>query len=99
MVKAEEDINKEIKKIQEKKWRMVADRLQVIKPVCNFSQKACRERFEALEKGTATPTPESEDNPSEETLARIQARKDKEAQIVADAGGIPANGLIRPAAQ
>ena len=47
----------------------------------NFSQNACRERYEALQTGNAKPTPESYDDPSPDILDRIQSRKDKEQKI------------------
>lgn len=50
----------------------------------NFSQNACRERFDALKTGTAKPTPESIPNPSPEVLVRIKSRTDKEARLSKD---------------
>lgn len=41
----------------------------------NFSQNACKKRFEDLKDGTAKPTPESVENPTPEVLERIRARK------------------------
>lgn len=52
-----------------------------MKPVTNFSQKACRERFEALEAGTAKTPPELVGNPDEKTIARIQSRIKKENKL------------------
>ncbi len=50
--------------------------------VINFSQNACRERYLALQLGTAKDTPESIENPSPDILARIKSRKDKERRII-----------------
>jgi hypothetical protein len=52
-----------------------------LQPVVNFSQNACRQRYEDLQAGTAKPTPESIPNPDEDIKARIQSRKDKEEAI------------------
>ena len=57
----------------------------------NFSQNACRQRFEALQAGTARPTPESIRNPDEQTLASIQSRRDKEQRIREDAHSMAPN--------
>lgn len=56
----------------------------ILQPVTNFSQNACKARYEALENGTAKPTPESLPDPSEEVLERIHARQEKEKKIEAD---------------
>ena len=53
-------------------------------PVTDFSQHACRKRYEALVAGTAKPTPESIQNPDEDVLARRKSRIDKEQKIQAD---------------
>jgi len=49
--------------------------------VVNFSQNACRKRFQDLEAGIAKPTPESIPNPDDDVKARIQSRIDKEEAI------------------
>ncbi|EXJ56928.1 hypothetical protein A1O7_07272 [Cladophialophora yegresii CBS 114405] len=76
VVKTDKEVKRLKEEIEAKKWRMVADQ-----PVVNFSQNACRERYEALQAGTAKPTPESIETPSEEILERIRSRKDKERKI------------------
>ena len=53
----------------------------ILQPVVNFSQNACRSRYQSLLDGTAKPTPESIENPDILTQARIQSRIDKEAEI------------------
>lgn len=58
-----------------------ADHLQ---PVTNFSQNACKARYDALQDGTAKATPESVSNPGTEMRARVMARKEKEARITKD---------------
>lgn len=108
--KADADVEKAKRDANEKKWRIVADQMKVLKvrivssnicqgsslthslqPVVNFSQNACRDRFEALQAGTAKPTPESIPNPDEQTLARIQSRRDKERRIREDARSLAPN--------
>ncbi|KAJ9610494.1 hypothetical protein H2200_005271 [Cladophialophora chaetospira] len=51
-------------------------------PVLNFSQNAARQRYQALQTGTAKPTPESVEDPTPDILERIKSRKDKERRIV-----------------
>jgi hypothetical protein len=65
---------------------MVSDNLKSIKPVTNFSQRACRERFDALATNTAKPPPELIPHKTEEILKRIQSRKEKEMKILIDGG-------------
>ncbi len=47
----------------------------------NFSQNACRERYEALQAGTAKPTPESLSDPTPEVVERIESRRKKELKL------------------
>jgi hypothetical protein len=108
--KADADVEKAKRDADEKKWRIVADQMKVLKvwigfantciahhlfnplqPVVNFSQNACRDRFEALQAGTAKPPPESIPNPDEQALARIQSRREKEQKIREDAHSIAPN--------
>jgi hypothetical protein len=56
----------------------------VSQPVLNFSQHACRKRYEALTEGTAKPTPESISNPDEKTKERIESRREKLKRIQED---------------
>jgi len=90
-VKADADVEKAKRDADEKKWRIVADQMKVLKPVVNFSQNACRDRFEALRAGTAKPPPESIPNPDEQALACIQSRREKEQKIREDAHSIAPN--------
>lgn len=53
-------------------------------PVVDFSQHACRKRYEALAEGTAKPTPESISNPDEKTKERIESRREKLKRIQED---------------
>ncbi len=71
----------QIKKIEAKKWKIVSDNMKNMKPVTNFSQRACRERFEALETGTAKVPPELVEDKTEDILNRIQSRKNKESKL------------------
>ncbi|KAG9774465.1 hypothetical protein ABEF95_005247 [Exophiala dermatitidis] len=84
VAKAEKETERAIAEAEARKWRIVADRMKLAKPVINFSHKACRERYEALLNGTAKPTPESVENPGPEVLARIESRKQKELKIAKD---------------
>ncbi|KIY03414.1 uncharacterized protein Z520_00105 [Fonsecaea multimorphosa CBS 102226] len=72
VIKAEKEVKRLKDDIESKKWRM---------PVVNFSQNACRDRYEALQQGCAKPTPESIENPTPEILERVKSRKDKERRI------------------
>jgi hypothetical protein len=54
-------------------------------------KNAYRDRFEALQAGTAKPAPESIPNPDEHTLARIRSRRRKEQKIREDAHSIVPN--------
>lgn len=89
IARADQEIDKSIKKIRERKWQVVADHVKTMKPVTNFGQEACRKRFNDLRNGNAKPTPESIVDPDEKTLARIQARRDKEAKIEEDRKTMP----------
>ncbi|RMZ86363.1 hypothetical protein DV736_g6413, partial [Chaetothyriales sp. CBS 134916] len=79
--KADEVVERAIQEAQDRKWRVVADNMKVMKPVTNFSKNACEKRFLALEAGTAKPTPESIPNPSPAVQARINARRERERKI------------------
>ncbi|KIW83715.1 hypothetical protein Z517_02961 [Fonsecaea pedrosoi CBS 271.37] len=72
VIKTEKEVKRLKDDIESKKWRM---------PVVNFSQNACRDRYEALQHGCAKPTPESIENPNPEILERIRSRKEKERKI------------------
>lgn len=56
----------------------------VPRPVTNFSQNACKDRYISLQEGTAKATPESIKDPNLDTQARIAARKKREARIEQD---------------
>lgn len=55
-----------------------------LQPVVNFSQLACRNRYEDLMRGTAKPTPESVPDPDENVKKRIESRLEKEKRIEED---------------
>ena len=59
-----------------------------MQPVTNFSQKACQTRYEALQNGTAKPCPEFDPSPSPATIARIQARQERQERIDQDAAAV-----------
>ncbi len=78
--KASAEVNFRKKKIESRKWKLVADYLKESKPTANYSKNACKMRFEALENGTATIPPELDDDPEKraaETAARLQEKQDK----------------------
>ncbi|KEF60887.1 uncharacterized protein A1O9_02451 [Exophiala aquamarina CBS 119918] len=81
IAKSEKEIRRLREDIESRKWRMVADAMKNEKPVLNFSQNACRKRFEELLDGTAKPTPESIVNPTAEVLERIESRKAKQRNL------------------
>lgn len=89
VAKADQDIDTSINSMKARKWRMVADYVKVMKPATNFGQNACQKRFNDLRDGKAKPTPESIVGPDEKTLARIQARRDKESRIEEDRKAMP----------
>lgn len=89
VAKADQDIDTSINNMKARKWRMVADYVKVMKPATNFGQNACLKRFNDLRDGKAKPTPESIADPDEKTLARIQARRDKESRIEEDRKAMP----------
>ncbi len=62
---ADREIYQRKQKIEEEKWKVVADFLKASRPTTNYSQNACRDRFHALENGTATIPPELADHPDE----------------------------------
>jgi hypothetical protein len=108
--KAQEYIDKKIKAIEEKRWRIVADYVKNKKvsyrrvrceqyspsqPVTNFSSNACHDRYQALQDGSAKPTPESEDDPSPATLARIEARRRRQLKIDADIAAKSGDGKAK----
>ncbi|RMD43734.1 hypothetical protein DV735_g1395, partial [Chaetothyriales sp. CBS 134920] len=79
--KADQVVNKAIQEAKDRKWRLVAHNMKLLKPVTNFSNNACEKRFLALQAGTAKPTPESIPNPSPAVQARIDARRERERKI------------------
>ena len=87
VTRADAEVQKAIHTAIATRWRIVADEMKAMKvrlwsapfnianlsePVVNFSQNACQDRYEALENGTAKPTPESFDDPDAKTLERIK---------------------------
>jgi hypothetical protein len=62
---------------------MVSDNMKSMKPITDFSQRACRERFESLENGTAKTPPELLEPKTEDVMKRIQSRRDKEKKFQA----------------
>ncbi|KAL9108330.1 MAG: hypothetical protein Q9227_006929 [Pyrenula ochraceoflavens] len=79
--KAEAEIERTRQRLEAAKWKMVADIMKNDKPVVDFSQNACRNRYESLQNGTAKPTPESILNPNADILARIESRIEKQKKI------------------
>lgn len=62
-------------KVAEEKWKVVAEYLKASKPTTNYSQNACRNRFEALENDTATIPPELADFPEKCRVQRATAEE------------------------
>ncbi|KAI9810919.1 MAG: hypothetical protein M1827_005778 [Pycnora praestabilis] len=50
-------------KVEAKRWQKVAQLLKDLKPSTNYSQNACKNRYQALEDGTASIPPELSDHP------------------------------------
>jgi hypothetical protein len=76
----------EIEKLEEKVWSWTAQELNKRAPRARFSAKACRERHEAIESGTARVPPERDPDPEgrarerEERLAAFKLRRQEEAK-------------------
>jgi len=68
-------------KVAEEKWKMVAEYLKASKPTTNYSQNACRNRFEALENDTATIPPELDDNPEQRRAQRAEVKRKYAADL------------------
>ena len=67
---ADQEVYQRKQKVAEEKWKVVAENLKASKPTTNYSQNACRNRFEALENDTATIPPELVDAPEETRVER-----------------------------
>ncbi|KAL2008382.1 hypothetical protein VTN00DRAFT_8364 [Thermoascus crustaceus] len=81
VMKADEQIQKMLQQIEKRKWELVSEHLKELKPVTNYSSKACRNRWEAHMNGTATIPLEHRPNPDEQTVRNIQTRRAEEALI------------------
>ncbi|KAL1998902.1 hypothetical protein VTN02DRAFT_5406 [Thermoascus thermophilus] len=81
VMKADEQIQKMLQRIEERKWELVSEHLKELKPVTNYSGKACRSRWEAHMNGTASVPLEHHPNPDEQTIRNIQTRRAEEALI------------------
>ena len=79
--RADEKLAIEKAKLEEMRWKLVSANLKTIKPVTNFSQRACADRYEALEAGTAKVPPELIEDKTEDVLKRIKSRQDKECKL------------------
>lgn len=75
VMKADEQIQKMLQQIEKRKWELVSEHLKELKPVTNYSGKACRSRWEAHMNGTASIPLEHRLNPDEQTIRNIQTRR------------------------
>lgn len=67
---ADREVYQRKQKVAEEKWKVVAENLKAAKPTANYSQNACRDRFEALENDSATIPPELDDFPEKRRMQR-----------------------------
>ncbi len=72
---ADQEVYQRKQKVAEEKWKVVAEFLKASKPTTNYSQNACRNRFEALENDTATIPPELVDFPERCRVQRVAAEE------------------------
>jgi len=72
---ADREVYNRKQKVAEEKWKVVAEYLKASKPTTNYSQNACRNRFEALENDTATIPPELADFPEKCPVQRATAEE------------------------
>ena len=77
---ADREVYNRKQKVAAQKWKIVAEFLKASKPTTNYSQHACRNRFEALENETATIPPELDDNPEQREAQRLEAKKKKDEE-------------------
>jgi len=72
---ADQEVYQRKQKVAEEKWKVVAEYLKASKPTTNYSQNACRNRFEALENDAATIPPELVDFPEKCRVQRAAAEE------------------------
>ena len=78
---ADREVYQRKRKVAEEKWKIVAEYLKAAKPTTNYSQNACRNRFEALENGTATIPPELDDSPENRRVQRATSEEIDDADF------------------
>ncbi|TKA69747.1 hypothetical protein B0A49_06707 [Cryomyces minteri] len=88
---ADDMLNAELAKVYDRRWRFVAMYLRRKIPTSKYSARACKERFEALQNGTARCPPELDENPEarraerDAKLAERQRVKEEAARVKAEA--------------
>ncbi|KAF2281578.1 uncharacterized protein EI97DRAFT_463880 [Westerdykella ornata] len=75
---AEMEIRYEIEKARAWRWRKVSEFLRRMDAECIFSEKACRERFIALEEGTAKIPIDEDDDPEARRKEMEEYREGRE---------------------
>lgn len=73
--KADRRVLSELAKTRDKRWQYVAQEINngIVRP--RFSAKACKNRYDDLQNGTARPPPELDDEPEARRKEQIQKRK------------------------
>ncbi|KAL2355220.1 hypothetical protein BJ546DRAFT_678311 [Cryomyces antarcticus] len=88
---ADDMLNVELAKVYDRRWRFVAMYLRRKISTSKYSARACKERFEALQNGTARCPPELDENPEarraerDAKLAERQRVKEEAARVKAEA--------------
>ncbi|XHG05468.1 hypothetical protein AWENTII_008690 [Aspergillus wentii] len=79
--KAQGEIAKMVAEIEQQKWKLVAEYMKDTKPAVDYSDKACRDRWEALQNGTASLPLEMRSDLFPEMVEVIRKRRESEEKI------------------